>query len=262
MYRQRFLINNDCFKAGKRLSPKGIMLHSVGVAQPSAARHILNFDRSGFKAAVHAFIDGKTGDIWQTLPWTMRAWHCGGAANDTHIGVEMCEPDTILYTSGASWIEVNREKTEEVVSRTFDTAVELFADLCDLYDLDPLADGVIISHSEGYRRGVASNHADVEHIWREFGLTMDGFRRAVAARLNAKKVVVKVSNNTPEQTLGPHEWAEEAMRRITELGIMKGDENGDLRPRDNLTREEFAVMEMRHHDVLMREIEELWKLIK
>lgn len=250
MYRQRFLINNDCFKAGKRLTPKGIMLHSVGVAQPSAARHILNFDRSGFKAAVHAFIDGNTGDVWQTLPWNMRGWHCGGAANDTHIGVEMCEPDTILYTSGASWIEVNRAKTEEVVSRTFDTAVELFADLCNLYDLDPLKDGVIISHSEGYRRGVASNHADVEHIWREFGLTMDGFRRAVAARLNAKKVVVKVSN-TPEQKLGPHEWAEEAMKWVAENGIMKGDETGDLRPRDTLTREEFAVMAMR-----------LWKLIK
>ena len=250
MYRQRFLINNDCFKAGKRLSPKGIMLHSVGVAQPSAARHILNFDRAGFKAAVHAFIDGKTGDIWQTLPWTMRAWHCGGAANDTHIGVEMCEPDSILYTSGASWIEVNRAKTEEIVSRTFDSAVELFADLCEVYDLNPLADGVIISHSEGHRRGVASNHADVEHIWRAFGLTMNGFRAAVAARLNAKKEAVKVSA-APEQKLGPHEWAEEAMKWAAENGIMKGDEKGDLRPRDNLTREEFAVMAMR-----------LWKMIK
>ena len=53
--------------------------------------------------------------------------------------------------------------------------------LCKEYDLDPLADGVIISHAEGHKRGIASNHGDPEHLWRQLGMgyTMDGFRKDV-----------------------------------------------------------------------------------
>jgi hypothetical protein len=35
--------------------------------------------------------------------------------------------------------------------------------LCEAYGLDPLEDGVVICHSEGHKRGIASNHADVLH---------------------------------------------------------------------------------------------------
>lgn len=40
---------------------------------------------------------------------------------------------------------------------------------------------MIISHSEGYKRGIASNHGDPEHLWRGLGLsyTMAGFRKDV-----------------------------------------------------------------------------------
>ena len=34
--------------------------------------------------------------------------------------------------------------------------------------LDPLADGVVISHKEGHDRGIASNHGDPEHLWSRF----------------------------------------------------------------------------------------------
>ena len=30
-----------------------------------------------------------------------RGWHGGGSSNNTHIGVEMCEPGCIKYTVGA-----------------------------------------------------------------------------------------------------------------------------------------------------------------
>ena len=47
-----------------------------------------------------------------------------------------------------------KESAKIVARRTYDVAVELFAALCRKFDLDPLKDGVIISHWEGYRRGV------------------------------------------------------------------------------------------------------------
>jgi hypothetical protein len=65
----------------------------------------------------------------------------------------------------------------------YDQSVELFAYLCKEFHLDPLGDGVIVSHAEGHKRGVASGHADPEHIWDKMGLTMDGFRRDVAEKL-------------------------------------------------------------------------------
>ena len=83
------------------------------------------------------------------------------------IGVEMCEPACIKYTSGANFICADTAAAKAVAKRTYEAAVELFAMLCKIFHLDPLADGVIISHREGHSRGVASNHGDPEHLWNQ-----------------------------------------------------------------------------------------------
>ena len=57
--------------------------------------------------------------------------------------------------------------------------------LCKTYDLNPLADGVVICHSEGYQRGVASNHADVMHWFPKFGKSMDTFRTDVSKAMGS-----------------------------------------------------------------------------
>lgn len=178
---QSILTDNDCYKVKKQNQLKGLMLHSVGCAQPSAESFVNQWNKSGVKKAVHAFIDGNTGIVYQTLPWEHRGWHCGASGNNTHIGVEMCEPGCIEYTGGASFVCYDRDKALEVVKRTYDSAVELFAALCRKYNLDPLKDGVILSHSEGHVKGIASGHADTEHLWNglQSGYTMDGFRQDV-----------------------------------------------------------------------------------
>lgn len=158
--------------------PKGLMLHSVGTAQPKAEVFIKSWNKPGVEKATHGFIEPNA--VYQTLPWNYRGWHAGGNANNTHIGVEMTEPATIKYTGGSSWVDLDPKTTEAHVRATYAKAVELFAELCKEFKLDPLADGVIISHSEGHKRGIASNHGDPEHIWKKFGLSMDLFRAAVA----------------------------------------------------------------------------------
>lgn len=181
---QSILTKNPCYTCGRTITPKGLMLHSVGCPQPSAAVFVKNWNSPSYdRACVHAFIDGNTGDVHQTLPWNWRGWHCGAAANNTHIGVEMCEPACIKYTSGANFTCSDLPTAKAVAARTYNSAVELFAMLCKEYNLDPLADGVIISHKEGCARGIASNHGDPEHLWNQLqtGYTMDGFRKAVKA---------------------------------------------------------------------------------
>jgi len=183
---QSILTKNPCYKAGKKITVKGLMLHSVGCPQPSAAVFIKNWNSESYdKACVHSFIDGNNGTVYQTLPWNHRGWHGGGSSNNTHIGVEMCEPACIKYTGGATFTCSDTATARVVAKRTYDAAVELFAYLCKEYKLDPTADGVIVSHAEGYKRGIASNHGDPEHLWKQLnmGYTMDGLRKAVKAAM-------------------------------------------------------------------------------
>ena len=198
---ESILTKNPCYKAGKTIEIKGIMLHSVGCPQPSAMAFVNSWNTSSTKVCVHGFIDGNTGDVCQTLPWNYKGWHCGGSANMSHISIEMCEPDCITYTSGANFTCSNKNKAKNSLKITYNSAVELFAYLCEKYDLDPLKDGVIISHAEGYKRGLASNHADPTHLWDKLGTgyTMDGFRKDVKAAMKKTIYRVQVGAFTNEQ---------------------------------------------------------------
>lgn len=185
---ESILTKNPCYTAGRKITVKGLMLHSVGCSQPNAMVFVNNWNSASHDSScVHGFIDGNTGVIYQTLPWNHRGWHAGGAANNTHIGVEMCEPACIKYTSGASFTCSDIATAKAVATRTYNAAVELFAFLCKEYGLNPTADGVIISHKEGHSRGVASNHGDPEHLWNQLGLgyTMNTFRAAVKAAMGS-----------------------------------------------------------------------------
>jgi N-acetylmuramoyl-L-alanine amidase CwlA len=156
-----YTTNNPCYKNNTKITVKGLMLHSVGCAQPKAEVFVKQFDKVGLQKAVHAFIDFDTGDIYKCLPWSVKAWHCGGKGNSTHIGIEMCEPSS----KGGDF------------TVCYNSAVELFAYLCKKFNLCPLTD--ITSHYEGYKAGIASNHADPKPLLTKYGKTMDQFREDV-----------------------------------------------------------------------------------
>lgn len=192
---ERFLTNNPCYQANlaradsryvrfQTEGPKGLMLHSVGCAQPKAEVFCRRWDRADYdNGCVHALIDAETGAVWQTLPWSFRGWHCGGSGNDTHVGVELCESAAIRYEGGARFTVLDRAKALADCARTYCAAVELFAFLCRRYGLDPKT--AVCSHREGGKAGIASGHVDPEHYWSGLGsgYTMDGFRSAVAAEM-------------------------------------------------------------------------------
>jgi len=189
---ESILTKNRCYQNGRKITVKGLMLHSVGCPQPSAKAFIDHWNSAQASVCVHAVIDGNDGTVYQTLPWNSRAWHCGsgnrGSGNDSYIAVEMCEPACIKYKSGANFTCSDMVTARAIAMRTYKAAVELFAMLCQKYKLNPLADGVILSHREGYLRGIASNHGDPTHLWTQLnmGYTMDGFRRAVKAAMDGE----------------------------------------------------------------------------
>ena len=74
----------------------GAVLHSIGTPQPSAKAIAEYFDSAKVEASVHAVLQAD-GTFYQLAPWNYRLWHVGGSANDTHIWIEMKEPDCIAY---------------------------------------------------------------------------------------------------------------------------------------------------------------------
>lgn len=193
---ESYITKNKKYTNPTPFTPVGLMLHSVGCAQSKATVFINGFN-SPSALSVHGFIDANTGDLYQALPWTYSASHCGsgskGSGNSTHIGVEMCEPDEIVYTGGANFTIADSKlpAARKKAATAYNAAVELFAYLCNKFKLDPLKDGVVISHAEGYARGIASNHVDPTHLWKGLGLsyTMDGFRKDVASAMGIKASV-------------------------------------------------------------------------
>lgn len=242
---EAFTTKNKCYQIGTPLKPRGIMLHSIGCPQPNASVMAQNYNQyrpNGQSVCVHAFVQ-RDGTVYQTLPWTVQAWHCGGSANSTHIGIEMTEPASIVYTgNGADWRDLDPVATETHIKGTYAAAVELFAQLCAQFDLDPLADGVIISHAEGRMRGVASAHADPAHLWNAFGLTMDMFRRDVYKAMNDTKK--EEEDMTRYHSIGemPSYYRDEAAQ-LVDSGALQGD-NGVLDVSEDMIR--GAIIGMRY----------------
>jgi len=194
--KQLIFTQNACYKAGKTIVPKGIMVHSTGANNPTLKRFVgpddglLGKNRYGNhwnrpmdrKVCVHAFI-GKLEDgsiaTYQTLPWNWRAWHCAsgpkGSGNNTHISFEICEDnlsDPVYFNA------------------VYKEAVELCAYLCKSFGLN---ESNIICHSEGYKLGIANNHADVMHWFPRHGKNMDSFRADVKTLL--------ATGSIPEETI-------------------------------------------------------------
>lgn len=251
----QILTKNDCYKAGKTITPKGVMVHSTGANNPNLKRYVPGNDvigynsggndwnRPGTGACVHAFVgklaDGSVGVV-QTLPWDMRGWHCGsgsnGSANNTHISFEICEDGL----HDASYF-----------SAVYQAAVELTAELCKQYDLDPEKDGVVICHSEGHSRGIASNHGDVMHWFPIHGKSMDTFRADVARMMEGDDMTQDQWDDMMENYLARRakqpasSWAT-AKTSQHPTGIMgeakaKGITDGS-RPASFATREEVVAM--------------------
>lgn len=235
---EAFAVKNKCYQAGAPLTPRGIMLHSVGTPQPSAAVFARSFNQyqpGGVSVCVHAFAQAD-GTVYQTLPWEMRGWHCGGSANSTHIGVEMTEP-----SAGMTYAEA-----AEQIAGTYHTAVELFAELCKQYELDPAQDGVIIGHAEGHRRGVASNHADPDYLWGAYsmGYTMDGFRRDVAEAMKNGAREEALDMPRYDSVAEMPQWARADTQRLIDRGALQGNTDGKLDVSEDMIRTMIVCQRM------------------
>lgn len=221
---QYYQTKNRCYIQGKRMTPKGIVVHSTGANNTSVGRYVgpadgilapnkygNHWNKIIATKCVHAFIGtDKDGNVvcYNTLPWDYKPWGCGsgkkGSYNNSHIQFEICEDD---LTDRAYF------------NKVYTMAVELCAMLCKMYDLKP---STIVSHKEAHDLGYASNHGD-PHVWfKKMGKTMDHFRADVAKLLAGSsaaenKPLYKKQVNTPGDTLNVRKSAVHTAAKLGEL---------------------------------------------
>lgn len=253
-----FLTHNPCYTANvqkadsryttfQQRGPLGLMLHSVGCAQPSAQVFINNWNSASYtNSCVHGIIDANTGTVYQCLPWNYRGWHGAGSCNNTHVGVEMCESGYIKYDNPNDYSKfsiTNKEKAQADCKRCYDAAVELFASICKEYGLNPLTD--IVSHYEGGRKGIASGHGDPEHYWRGLGMsyTMDGFRADVK-----KAMTPPAPAHHPFEDVQDGKFYSDAVQWGWLHGLVEGKDETHYCPNNPITRGEAITLLKRFYD--------------
>lgn len=246
---QSLMTNNPRYKAQTKRNKHAYMQHSTGAPGVKAKDLINRWNRNSAQAEVEFIID-ETG-IYQIMPIGIKTWHCGGSANNTHVGCEICEPEnarfidanwlalsyggrnntkyavTMLQKELNAWgykvnvdgsfgpatksaviafqkdnglkqdgsvglatlhalqkrqssfmsynIKENQAYFEDVYRKAIFTCVYV---LNRLY-VKNVDKNTVVSHAEGYKLGIASNHADVGHFFSKHNKTMDNFRADV-----------------------------------------------------------------------------------
>ena len=237
------LTENECYQKRVKIKPVGVMVHSTGCNNPNLRRYVQpgpdtpgreellaapggnpngnswnQYRPGGQRVCVHGFVgklaDGSVAAV-QTLPWDVRGWHSGYANRKSttnanklgYIGFEMCEDDL---------------KDPVYFGQAYQAAVELTAMLCREYGLDPLADGVVICHQDGYQRGIACNHGDVYNWFPKHGKTMDDFRADVARTMEKEDDEMRYYKTLADVP----EWYRPAVQKAADKGALNGDGDG------------------------------------
>lgn len=195
-YRTLLFTKNDCYKANRKMKPKGIVVHSTGVNNPNLKRYVgpndgrvganlynNHWNRPDVSKCVHAFIGkDKKGDIctYQTLPLNVCAW-----------GVGKGKKGSYNYSPAYLQFEILEDdlKDKKYFDKVMREAQELCAKWCKQYNI-PV--DKVISHKEAYEKGYGSNHGDCDHWLAKFGKDMEWFRWEVLNLMYSKP------NNTIE----------------------------------------------------------------
>ena len=195
-------VNNLCYIAAQKMSPKGIVVHSTGANNPYLKRYVdapneVGTNRygnhwnvatpAGRKVCVHAFIGYDKNEqirVAELLPLDICCWGVGSGKNGSYnynpayIQFEICEDNLA---------------DKAYYDNAFAIAAEYCAELCRNYNIS--VDN-IVGHCEAYRLGYGCNHRDPEHWMKKFGETMADFRTRVSKILKSNEEMEELGEET------------------------------------------------------------------
>jgi N-acetylmuramoyl-L-alanine amidase CwlA len=204
------LTENECYKAGKKMKPSGIMLHSTAANNPRLSRYVgpddgklgenkynnhwNHYHPGGKDVGDHTYVN-KNGDGKCDI--------CGGRQVCVHAFIGKLADGSVATYQTLPWdhrgwhaggtannthigFEICEDDLKDATyfGKVYKEAAELCAFLCKQYGL---TEKDIIDHSEGFKKGIACDHSDVGHWFPKHGKTMDDFREDVKKLLNVPK---------------------------------------------------------------------------
>ena len=207
---------NRRYKSAEPLTPRGVVLHSIGTPQPRAQVLRDYWQRDASPYVVHYVVDDR--EILHCMPDHYKCWHVGSPGNAKWLGVELCEPSQIKYTGGASFTVNDLAAAQAYAGAAYQNAVALLARLCTEHGWDPFT--AVYTHREVTRQRLSNtDHVDPEHLWDGLGLgkSLLQLRRDVA---RAMAVPASATAPTP---------AEEPVYRIRKTWEDAGSQAGAYR---------------------------------
>lgn len=265
---------SSCYKGTTVGTPVGVLWHDTGAGNPELRRYVQPDDNAADRAAliqkigknqygndwnhialdagVNAFVgklsDGSVAAV-QVMPWEYRPWGCGSGNKGSCNG----SPNV---NNSPFWIQFeicdDGYRDAAYFQKAYRTAVELTAELCRLYGIDPNGavtyNGVkvptILCHADAYQLGLGSNHGDVLTWFGKFGKTMQDVRKDVTAAMKeeTEEEEMKRYNKVEEMPT----WAQEPIQALIDAKALYGDENGNLNLTEDMVR--MLIINKRYAD--------------
>ena len=187
------------------MTPEFIVVHNTA-NDASAANEVAYMIRNDNQVSFHYAVDDK--EIVQGIPENRNAWHAGdganGQGNRKGIGIEIC----YSKSGGTRFIEAEKLAAKFIAFKL---------------------------NEKGWGTDKVKKHQDFSGKYcphRTLDMGWQRFLDMVKSELDKLKGADKVTDkNTPSS------WAKEAWEWAKKEGLLDG-----TRPKDNLTREEFAVV--------------------
>lgn len=198
--------------------PKYIVIHNTGNTSSTAdaKAHYEYWNGGNRQSSCDFVVDDHS--VWQINDYNVFfSWHCGdgngryGISNGNSIGIEIC------INNGANF------------SKAIENAVELVKHL--MRELDITADDVVRHYDASRKICPAQMSQNDWSLWKQFKL--DIVKEEKPMPLDYEKIVSES---------GTSDWAKEAMLKAYKKGVIIGDENGNIKPQESVTKEQLMVM--------------------
>lgn len=245
----RYATENGAYKANRRMTVRGCVNHSYGVAQPSVEVFFKNMNKSTAKWGVNAVLGDfhlGEGRIVLLIPLNVRPWGCGagsrGSYNTDHVQWETLEPAGHTY-KGGTMIGYDVKKNQPYFDRMWKMLV-----CWNVYVIKKFGYPVsaISDHAEAHAAGYATNHADMGQWLPKHGKSMDALRAEVRRiletpvgddieededMLTGEEIYKRLSEHLSAKQMDDWEGAKEEFQEAVDRGITDGRDPMQFVPR-------------------------------